>query len=257
MKILKLYIKDYKKFQNQTIVFDSGNKTKIQYDLFKNINVTLLSGENGSGKSTILSFIAKIFRYLQRYRERIPCDFVLEYQIGYMNEEYTIELSKNDEYNYIKINEKLYIIQEFDLKKRRYVKYEQCTIEQISYDDICKYLPNKVIVLGFDTDYARLWYSNNYFGDRKVEFVDINNSFQDTGIGLDFSSGILEFYDRLYNNNKLENVMKSIGISFSPMVDIYLYFKEYDYESFADETGIEKKILLIHFGKNIFFQKKA
>lgn len=247
MKILKLYIKEYKKFQNQTIVFDSENKSKIQYDLFKNMNITLLSGENGSGKSTILSFIAKIFRYLQRYRERIPCDFVLEYQIGYMNEEYIIELSKKDKYIYIKINEKLYIIQEFDLKKRRYVKYEQCSMEQISYDDICKYLPNKVIVLGFDTDYARLWYSNNYFGDRKVEFVDINDSFQDTGIGLDFSSGILEFYDRLYNNSQLENVMKSIGISFSPLVDIYLYFKEYDYESFADEARIEKKYFTYSF----------
>lgn len=65
--------------------------TKTNYLFYTNYP---FAGENGSGKTTILSFIAKIFRYIQRFRDRIPCDFSLAYTIETDGKEHSIILEK-------------------------------------------------------------------------------------------------------------------------------------------------------------------
>ena len=92
MKIFSLYIEKYMKFEKQEIKFNSENisrsKEDFQKELFGKMNITLFCGLNGTGKTSVLSFIAKIFRYLQRFRERIPSDFKIHYSIKKENKEY-------------------------------------------------------------------------------------------------------------------------------------------------------------------------
>ncbi len=91
MKIFSLYIEKYMKFEKQEIKFNSENISKskedFQKELFGKMNITLFCGLNGTGKTSILSFMAKIFRYLQRFRERIPSDFKIHYSIQKENKE--------------------------------------------------------------------------------------------------------------------------------------------------------------------------
>lgn len=89
MKILKLYIEDYKKFLNETIDFNIKHNEKYFKDIYGDINITALIGANGTGKTTILSMIAIIFRYLQRNQYLIPSNFELLYEIN--NNEILIE----------------------------------------------------------------------------------------------------------------------------------------------------------------------
>ena len=88
------------KFEKQEIKFNSENISKskedLQKELFGKMNITLFCGLNGTGKTSVLSFIAKIFRYLQRFRERIPSDFKIHYSIKKENKEYGIELFKEN-----------------------------------------------------------------------------------------------------------------------------------------------------------------
>lgn len=121
MKILSLYIEKYKKFENQNIIFNSASLTYYQHDIFNAMNITLFCGENGSGKTTILSFIAKIFRYIQRFRERIPCDFTLKYIINIQEEEHLIVLSKLNRNIIISIDDINYYIMEYNIRNRSYV----------------------------------------------------------------------------------------------------------------------------------------
>ena len=177
MRIQSLYIKKYKKYENQLIQFDSGELSLYQKEFFNDMNITLFSGENGSGKTTILSFIAKIFRYTQRYRERIPCDFIINYIISVKDERINVNLSKQDNKFIISINQTSYVIKEYDIRKKTYINNPEERNIQITYDEIKCYLPNNVLVLGFDNEYTDLNYSSNYYGDRLVNFRSISATY--------------------------------------------------------------------------------
>ncbi|NFN19592.1 hypothetical protein FDB52_08175 [Clostridium botulinum] len=83
--ILKyLYIKNYKRFKDIEIKFhDNSNNenSELMSKIYGNMNFTIFVGENGVGKTTILSFIAHVFKNLQRFHNRIPSDFKIIYQL--------------------------------------------------------------------------------------------------------------------------------------------------------------------------------
>lgn len=59
MRVKRLWIQKYRKYYDQEIIFDeSPNNLRFQKEIFGNMNVILFSGENGTGKTTILSFIS-------------------------------------------------------------------------------------------------------------------------------------------------------------------------------------------------------
>lgn len=191
MKLLHLYIEKYKKYEKQHIFFSKDTSSCYQNELFNSIQITLFAGENGSGKTTILSFIAKIFRYIQRFRDRIPCDFSLAYTIETDGKEHSIILEKIESNITISIDTILYHLMKYDIRTKSY-KYDLSIYDkQITYDEIKPYLPANVLVLGFDVDYDRISYSHNYYGDRLVNFRSIDSAYTTSAIGSDFSLGIL------------------------------------------------------------------
>lgn len=86
MKIKELYVEDYKILKNFTINFDS--------------QLTVMIGENGSGKSTIIEIIAKIFYDLYSHfilgkGTKPDVDFKIRYEIEYETIRYEVYIVSN------------------------------------------------------------------------------------------------------------------------------------------------------------------
>lgn len=75
MKLKRLYIEKYKNLSPLTIDFESGN------------GLTMLVGNNGSGKSNVLEAISGIFHDLFKEKpdRKIACDYTLEYVLDEIN----------------------------------------------------------------------------------------------------------------------------------------------------------------------------
>ncbi len=231
MRIKKLWIENYKKYKEQYIVFDQCQfESDLQKEIFENMNIVLFSGENGTGKTTILSFIAYIFRYIQRYRERLESNYIITYDIKINNEFVSVELEKKGTDIYININGEKCYIQELKIG-RNIGYYSNPNIEnlkQVTYDDIRIYLPSQVYVLGFDNAYRKLMYSSNYIGDRLVAYRDISASYDTTSRGNNISQGIANIYYKILRNKQLKKTLNSLGVELSDYVDIYINSHYYE-----------------------------
>ena len=75
MKLKSLYIEKYKNLSPLTIDFEAGN------------GLTMLVGNNGSGKSNVLEAISGIFHDLFKEKDgrKITCDYKLEYNLNDIN----------------------------------------------------------------------------------------------------------------------------------------------------------------------------
>ena len=239
MKIFSLYIEKYMKFEKQEVKFNSENISKykedFQKELFGKMNITLFCGLNGTGKTSVLSFIAKIFRYLQRFRERIPSDFSIHYSIIKENKEYDIKLLKKDSKIIISINNDFQNqIMEYDAKKRKYIEDKSSDLKQVTYEDIRFYLPNNILVLGFDTMYSKLSYTNNYYGDKLVKYSNIEKVYRDNTIGAGISSGILKFLLILKKKKNILKLFNLLNLKLTSHIGI-LFSKKFDLIGFIDE----------------------
>lgn len=72
MKLKKLQIKKYKNLIDFTVDFESGK------------GLSILIGNNGSGKSNVLEAISGIFHDLFKEKDgrKITCDYKLEYNLN-------------------------------------------------------------------------------------------------------------------------------------------------------------------------------
>lgn len=88
MKIKELYVEDYKILKDFSIDFDS--------------QLTVIIGENGSGKSTIIEIITKIFYDLYSHfvlgkGSKPDVDFKIRYEIEYEAKKYDVFITSNKE----------------------------------------------------------------------------------------------------------------------------------------------------------------
>ena len=175
MKLKKLWIQNYMNFYDTTIVFNNEYNVEFQKNIFKRMNVILFSGQNGSGKTSIVSFIAKIFRYLQRYRERLTSDYLITYEIMVNGKIQEITIMKKREDIFLKVNNEQLYLKKYNLTKKAYE--ENLNIKkyrQVDYTEIKTFLPSIIAVYGFDTSYADLGYAPKYKGDRIVKYTSLS-----------------------------------------------------------------------------------
>lgn len=249
MKIKSLYIGNYKKFNNFKVEFYITNENKLLYSIFEEMNITALIGENGSGKTTILSFISIVFRYLQRKQSEIPSDFILTYQIN----DTFVEISKVNEDVFISINEepKLLLL-EYDLKKgySRRVSQERIKLKDTTYDNIKCYLPSIVVVSSFDIDYPN-GYAWNYKGDRLLEISSGYEFQKESSLGLNISLGIFIFLRTFYaSDNYFVDLFNSLGLNLSSKICAYYDHKHYDkYYDIDDDKYYEMLSKIINILK--------
>ena len=254
MKLRKLWIENYKKYVNSTIDFtEELDVNKLQKEIFGEMNIILFSGENGSGKTTILSFIVYIFKYIQRFRERLTSDYVLEYDIeleGILNR---VILKKNNTDIYITINGNTKYIKEFTIRNgQRYINSESATCEQITIEDIRDYLPAQVFVLGNDLGYSNIDYASRYIGERIIDSgVQMHGSIE-TARGYGISLGIAYVYNKCRNNSDVNKILKSWGFKLADFVDIYLNTENNGaLNNYLYETDVEynKRFKIVKFLK--------
>lgn len=220
MRLKYLYIKNYKKFNELEIEFSDDKENYLKEKFFGNMNITLLVGENGAGKTTILSFIAYIFKNLERYQERIPSDFIIKY---ILDEESNNEIiiKKKDECVFINTDGTYKELLEFDYRKGRN-KESRSSTKAISYDEIKKFLPSNVIISVFDSNYPKD-YNWNSLGDRRLQIDKV--SYNDSAFGMGISEGILKFLEAYFSDNEeFLGIMNNMGFKFSENLYIYRNF---------------------------------
>lgn len=241
MKLKKLWIQNYMNFYDTTIVFNNEYNVEFQKNIFKRMNVILFSGQNGSGKTSIVSFIAKIFRYLQRYRERLTSDYLITYEIMVNGKIQEITIMKKREDIFLKVNNEQLYLKKYNLTKKAYE--ENLNIKkyrQVDYTEIKTFLPSIIAVYGFDTSYADLGYAPKYKGDRIVKYTSLDEYYDTSAIGKFISKGIVLFYYRYYNNKRLRSILKEIGIELIDYVDIYENIDQYNGKYEENETEFLK-----------------
>ncbi|GHO96276.1 hypothetical protein KSF_063240 [Reticulibacter mediterranei] len=108
MRLRKIKIKEYRTLKNFTLDCIGGAEETKDYTLH------LIVGVNGTGKSTLLRLLARLFLQLKNEQQRNPpFGFVVSYQLKQNDEEKVISITNLDEEgNHISGSEGLYIRRE-------------------------------------------------------------------------------------------------------------------------------------------------
>lgn len=154
MNIRSLYIKDYNILQDFRINFDS--------------NLSVIIGENGSGKSSVIECLAYIFGHLHKYfiLGDKTAGFIEGYEIEYLINGNTVYVkskyadSDNDTFDpIIKINDEIVSKRQLSSK----------------FDGFKRFFPAKV-VLSYSGVTERLMLLNNHFENKFIQKIIRNNN---------------------------------------------------------------------------------
>lgn len=218
-----LYIRKYKSLIDCKVTFvPQQGYPKYYYEYFNKNNFTVLVGENGSGKTTLMSFLTNIFKNLQRHQDRIKSDFYLRYKLDINDEIKTVILEKENSNVFITIENQMAksLILELDLKKGYTPKEHQIGYDQkVTYDEIRKYLPLKVIASVFSMHGEYKDYHPRSKGDRIIDIYDISNVYGENHFGFSLSRGISRFiYMYLKNTRKVDEFLRILNFKFAKRV---------------------------------------
>lgn len=175
--------------------------------LYKNASITAFIGLNGTGKTTILSLIANIFRNLERSQSKIPTDFKLNYEIN----DHQVSIQRYEEVVYMRIDDEgTFVLPERGRRKGQdYYNKEKVpsdyTEKTKKFHEILDFIPRRVIVSGFDSEYE-LEYPINLLA---TKLLKINSKlYYKNTYGMDFSEGIFKFINMYFQNQQLNYIFK-------------------------------------------------
>lgn len=241
-----LYIENFKKFNETEIYFLPREGHNANYrTYYKNINYSVFVGENGVGKTTIMSFLCDIFHYLQRYHDRIESEFILKYQITPTGKsKVDVKIEKKDRNIFISFGRKKYLLLEWNIKTKSYERkiYQKKIKNTITYDDVRHLLPDNVVasVFSFNNEYPKSW-NYNHIGDRIIKHHVTSLLYDNDVLGLGISLGKMKFLKYLFDNEeKYKKMLEIIGLKIAKIIDIhfaerkFFYYeeKEKDWEDF-------------------------
>lgn len=173
MKVDHIYIEQRQIVRNADIDLRVDKPHSALKRVYGNLAITLVAGRNGSGKSSLLSFIAQIFHHLERSPGDIGGRFSLRYRIQHAQEG---ELCCNLYRSRTKGPIRLQVGGRFDKRIVRDKAGKRAADDDaIAYADIKQFLPTNVIVSGFS---MRGEYPSNrppnYVGDRRLRVFDMS-----------------------------------------------------------------------------------
>lgn len=247
----EIYIKNYRSLIEFSVKFDEPNN--FYRNIYNNINLNVIVGENGSGKSSLLAFIASVFHNLNRYPERIESDFKFVYKLNGNDNDITIFLefpyleitTKKEKYQFFLENS----IKELDLKKFKKSSYNSETFLHL--------LPKEVTVSNFSIDsFFPKKRPYNFIG-RIININQVDSYKSITGKQLGLSRGIVLFFKK-YNNQYFRKKLKeSFNLEFYEKTPFYIktYSDDfiYDiYEKYSHELIQELDINLDDFIDSIY-----
>lgn len=178
------------------------------------LNISLLVGPNGCGKTAAMSLVGRAFHYLERNRERAGEDFVLEYEIDVDGRSMPVRLHWADRVLSATVGDQpTKQVAEWTggTRKRR------LSAGQMTYDELRPALP-KVVITAFSTrgEYPRRR-PRTYVGDRLVDIFDLGNIYgrHHYGVGS-LSSGIAKLAAMfLAHDPRVEPLRRLLGIEFT------------------------------------------
>lgn len=142
-------------------------------NLYGELAITLLAGRNGSGKTSLLSFVARVFHHLERSPKEIPGCFSIEYSLAAPEGSAVrckVYRKSDDEAVRLKVGGR------FDKAiTNRVPKKTGLRDDEILYADIKQYLPTNVVVSAFSLsgEYP-MERMNNFGGDRRLSVFDVS-----------------------------------------------------------------------------------
>lgn len=279
MELVYLWVDDYKNIQKQgfnfsprfTCKYEDGeltideNKEHVEDFFGKNINVTAIVGENGSGKSSIIEFLAEIFRIEYNKNRNLIVDnehtynFYLVFKIK--DKTYEIKRISNIDKHSFQEDEKIENILDYHI----YSNDKQNIVNQIILDNstIAKmivyshnenqdfklssfmYLPNEITIklCDFNEKFEKLISNNKLYPMNRSESdsVYIKNMSNEINNQYEHFSSLEDKYDQflilklLENNEETHNFhltkkemqekLTAKKIEFVPKVDFKKYFK--------------------------------
>lgn len=238
MKLKYIHIDSYKIINAAKINFiPKDGYPKYYYDYFKN-NFTILVGENGEGKTTLLSFITTIFHNIERYHNRIYGDFIMHYEIQVNGEERYVTLEKEKDTIFITVKgiiPRSLLLEQNPNRSRGYNPPKNPSSLQITYEEIQQFLPTKIIasVFSLHAEYPSNR-TNRYIGDARVKIFDIAKLYGANHYNFSsLSTGILRFV-QMYEENResVTNFFELLNLKFENKVRIFeLNYNDIDSDS--------------------------
>ncbi|MBG9757299.1 AAA family ATPase [Lysinibacillus sphaericus] len=237
MKLKYIHIDNYKIIKDETINFiPKEGYPKYYYDYFRN-NFTILVGENGQGKTTLLSFITTIFHNIERYHDRIYGDFTMHYEIQLNGEEKQVTLEKEKDAIYITVKDTIArsLLLENNPNRRTGLNDPRNPYPlQVTYKEIKRFLPTKTIASVFS---LHAEYPNSrtirYIGEQRVKIFDIAKLYGANHYNFNsLSKGISRFV-QMYEENResVNNFFELLNLKFENKVRIF----ELNYGDIASE----------------------
>lgn len=192
MRLVSIKVSDYRRLHSATIEFAPVTQGALLSDLYDNLNVTLLVGPNGSGKTSLLSFIAQLFHNLQRFPERVPGAFELTYDLlTPESEAVRCTLYRTPGATEISLNVPGRLSGTLLRETAEGIPLKR-PANSILYGDARQFIPRNIIVSAFSLhgEYPSPR-TGNFIGDRPVAMYDTKNLYGRNHFGFpSFSVGI-------------------------------------------------------------------
>lgn len=195
MQLISLWVEDFKNLKDFTINFENQE------------NLSIIIGNNGSGKSNILELLSGIFAELYEDKEFIESSYTLIYSIN----DKIIEITKEYEYG-----------------EKDFITYKVNSVNQSkSYLNTQNLLPNNIIALysGEDDRLYKTYYeyfANNYLRSLSKVLAPKNNM-----IYIDkkyWGIALLAFIIKANEESKEAQVFLSKELNIDEVLDVYLEF---------------------------------
>lgn len=173
MRIDKISVRQYRKLQDVTVVFDHTIGESSLLDIYGKLGISLFAGPNGSGKTSLLSFVGQIFHRLEREPEQLP-SFEIDYSFEDKNgKRLECRLSKESDEFGVRLTVDG-VVQGIIRRNDRGNPVRRSG--SIDYDAVKKYLPVNIIISAFslhgEYPFPR---SDNWIGDRRLNIFDTKN----------------------------------------------------------------------------------
>lgn len=221
MRIDKISVGQYRKLRDVTTLFDHTVAETCLESIYGGLGISLFAGPNGSGKTSLLSFVAQIFHRLEREPEQLPAFFEISYSFDDQDgRRLNCNLSKNGTRPEVHLKVDGLV----DGVVRRNVRGNPVRrTGQLDYCDVAKYLPANIIVSAFSLhgEYP-LPRVDNWIGDRRLSVFDTKNLYGNNHYSFpSFSRAIRKLMELKKNGNPaIETLENLIAGQFTGRVKI-------------------------------------
>jgi ABC-type multidrug transport system ATPase subunit len=249
MRIKYVEIGGYRRLENCLVRFESTTSNSLIKDLYGKLGLTLIAGPNGSGKTSLLSFVAQIFHNLQRFPERVKTNFC----VGYIdNHGRQCKIYRNGKRGAFWLNvENKFDLPVVNVKSGSFSGEDQ---EFVCYEKIKEYLPPVVIISIFSLhgEYPSSRPSN-FIGDRRVAVYDVSHLYGYNHFRLpSFSRAISVLMSAVRKRSAgVKAIEKLIGAKFTG--DVRIHHRGFNGEIIDDEwVPFSQKIKNLEKSQSIY-----